>query len=259
MRRTMLVLGVVVVVVASAVVVSGAGSAHARWVIADLGTVVAGLSGADSGRMAIDQPSGGQRSYQFPAWSPDGSTIAFAGGKSGYSAWQIFVINADGSNQRQLTTNRLITTAHPAWSPDGRKIAFTCSSICVMNANGGTPRQLIPNASGLSMRPAWSPDGTRIAFDSSRSGIQGIYIMNADGSSQHRLTKNASDPTWSPDGRKVAFVSGDNGIFVMNADGSNRRQLTRRPAYSYDPAWSPDGRRSRSPATPAPKLGRSTS
>ena len=72
--------------------------------------------------------------------------------------------------------------------------------------------------------------------------------MNADGSSQTRLTKNPVrrwQPVWSPDGRQIAFVSQRDGnyeIYVMNADGSNQTSLTQNPVSDEQPVWSPDGR-----------------
>ena len=80
--------------------------------------------------------------------------------------------------------------------------------------------------------PAWSPDGTKIAFTSDRDGIPKIYVMNADGTNQTRITDNpASDeaPAWSPDGSKIAFTSDRDGnpeIYVMNADGTDQTRLT---------------------------------
>lgn len=99
------------------------------------------------------------------------------------------------------------------------------------------------------IQPAWSPDGQRIAFATNRDGNFEIYVMEADGSRQHRLTRNPGEdvlPTWSPDGTRVAFSSdransGQGDIYVMSANGAAPRRLTESPAYDAGAAWSPDG------------------
>jgi TolB protein len=111
--------------------------------------------------------------------------------------------------------------------------------------------------------PYWSPDGSKIVFSSNRDGDDEIYVMNADGSHQVRLTnhtQNDGGPRWSPDGSKIVFVSERDGnaeIYVMNADGSSQRRLTRSPADDSHPNWSPDGSRiifNSNKDTPDPKL-----
>src|SRR5207253_2529824 len=91
-------------------------------------------------------------------------------------------------------------------------------------------------------------------FTSTRDGNVEIYAMNADGSSQTRLTNAAGadeEPSWSPDGRQIAFTSHRDGgaqIYVMNADGSGQTRLTNTPGDNTDPSWSPAYRPSSAPA-----------
>src|SRR5204863_5095230 len=92
-------------------------------------------------------------------------------------------------------------------------------------------------------RPSWSPDGAKLAFTSVRDGNWEIYVMNADGSGQTRLTNNAATDdvsAWSPGGAKIAFASNRDGnyeIYVMNADGTGQTRLTNTVADEFSPAW----------------------
>jgi Tol biopolymer transport system component len=188
------------------------------------------------------------------AWSPLGDKIAFMSARDG--DLDIYVMNADGSGQRNLTRNTA-GDRDPVWSPNGLRIAFVRNwQVWVMNADGSAQRRLTRNRSN-NLNPEWSPDGQKIAFERGRRqrdpcsacpGARGyaVYVMNADGSGQQKLTQGGSQPTWSPDGRKIAFVSkrGDGyaDIYVMNADGSGQRNLTRTPGggrRESEPVWSP--------------------
>jgi TolB protein len=192
------------------------------------------------------------------AWSPNGEKIAFTIELPKAPAAQtrnleIYVVNADGSGQRRLTRSP-VRDNDPVWSPDGRRIAFESNwQVWVMNADGSGKRRLTRKGAH-NFNPAWSPEGKRIAFERGRkerepsSGAAGswgfgLYVMNADGSGQQRLTQGGSQPYWSPDGRKIAFVSnrdGNSDIHVMNADGSGRRNLTRAAgSRESQPLWSP--------------------
>ena len=99
---------------------------------------------------------------------------------------------------------------------------------------------------------ALSEENTKIVFTDYADRSEGsIYVMNADGSGQTRLTSSGDAnrstdyrPDWSPDGTKIAFTSYRDGnfeIYVMNADGSGQTNISNNPAYDFDPSWSPDG------------------
>ena len=142
----------------------------------------------------------------YPAWSPDGSRIVFIHA-DGFDAdenpinEQVWVMNADGSHQRQLTTDSPAKDQVPDWSPDGSKIAYASgpSGIWVMNADGTDQHQLTgcgpddpsPCPTGDDFGPAWSPDGSKIAFLRAFGALgtndRPIFIMNADGTNQQRL------------------------------------------------------------------------
>jgi len=205
-------------------------------------------------------PSGSGTFDRLPAWSPDGTKIAFGRTTFQISAPEIYVMNADGSNQTRITNNST-SDRQPSWSPDGAKIAFVSNrdgndEIYVMNADGSNQTRLTNNPA-FDFDPAWSPDGTRIAFTSTRDfpGITGniangfeLYVMNADGTNPVRLTNNStsdSGPSWSPDGTRIAFTSQRDGlplVYVMNADGSNQINITQSTTLdSSDPEWAPDG------------------
>lgn len=187
-------------------------------------------------------------------WSPDGSRIAFTRmiGLSG--EMDIFTMNADGANVVDVTNNPA-SDDMPSWSPDGRRLAFHSfraggsAQIYTSNLDGTGVRQLTTDAQGDNEAPDWSPDGSRIAFMSNRdgSGLYQIYLMNADGTGQTRVSSELFDaelPSWSPDGTKLLFTSWAPAtgvdIVVSNPDGSGRTAPKSGLAGPF-PHWQPLG------------------
>ena len=185
------------------------------------------------------------------AYSPDGKQIAFCSGRSG--AFEIWAMKQNGADQHPVTSLGGFAI-FPDYSPDGSKIAFSgtegsavTDQIYVVGVDGNGFKALTNDASNNDY-PAYSPDGSKIAFISDRSGVEQVWVMNADGSSPTQLTHsgvtNGELPDWSPDGTKIAYEQGDFGsghIFVMNANGSNPTQLTTGNGDDFGAAWSPDG------------------
>ena len=208
-----------------------------------------------------------------PSWSPDGKRIAFMSARDGHgghgpSIYEIYVMDADGGNQHRLTNNPS-DDRYPSWSPDGKRIAFESDrdaegkphgiDIYVMDADGGNQHRLTNNLTE-DQYPSWSPDGQRIVFSARREGhvvhnldiTYEIYVMDADGDNQQRLTNNRNNelsPVWSPDGERIAFSSDRKGdwqnfeIYVMDADGGNLQRLTENRIIDRNPSWSPDSKR----------------
>jgi Tol biopolymer transport system component len=188
----------------------------------------------------------------YPAWSPDGTQIAYYGYLSSKD-WVIKVMNSDGGNVRQLTDNGICDGA-PYWSSDGTQIAYSSDADCtaehreiyVMNADG-TGQRNVTNHDADETGSSWSPDSQQIVFASDRDGDYEIYAMSADGGNVRQLTENEAQdlmPAWSPLGGQIAFVSdrdGNDEIYLMDVNGDRVQRLTDSPAVDWFPTWSPDG------------------
>jgi TolB protein len=176
--------------------------------------------------------------------------IAFISRQNGNK--ELFVMDQNGSNVRQLTSDRSIILS-PTWSPDSREIAVTSyrdrnPDLVALGLNGNG-RRLLSQHPGLNSAPSWSPDNSRLALTLSKDGNPEIYTMSRTGTDLRRLTNHPAidtSPTWSPTGRQIAFVSDRSGspqVYVMDAEGSNVRRLTYQGNYNDRPSWSPRGDR----------------
>lgn len=206
---------------------------------------------------AVDPTTGVERRLttdprpdSYPAWSPDGSRIAFDS-RRGDGNRNLWVLEADGSYT--ALTDDARDDAYATWSPDGRQVAWAAGTagareIWVMDARlGGAARRL--TTGGDDFLPNWSSTGV-IAFERRVSGASEIWVVDpAGGGAAARITTadgGGGDPAWSPDGRTLVFTRRSGSIdqvFVVAADGqSGLTELT--PAATCDcdePTWSPDG------------------
>ena len=190
-----------------------------------------------------------------PTWSPDGSRIAFKRG--GPIDSQVLVTQGDGG-QETTVTDAFGIGGQISWSPDAEKIVYVDNDvdIWVVNLDGTEPVNLT-SSPAWEIGPNWSPDGSQIAFHTNLhepnpvGALQDwnweVYMMNADGVGQVRLTNNVAldaEADWSPDGSQIVFSTNRDGnfeIYLMNADGTDQTNLTNDPASDSLPAWSPDG------------------
>lgn len=186
-----------------------------------------------------------------PAWSPDGTRIAFASAREG--SFDIYVMNSDGTGTKRLTSLKE-NDQHPTWSPDGSRIAFTRFSdvdhLYVMNADGTGARRLTDDDLTAEAEPAWSLDGRWIAYSHRASGsdLREIWVVRPDGSGRRSVTKldaKSYTPTWAPDSKRLAFSSNSGGafydIYTVSVDGKNVRRVVTSTTDAFEPAWSPGG------------------
>jgi TolB protein len=213
-----------------------------------------------------DVPLVEERLGYLPAWSPDGTTIAFGAfvgelDAEGKGEAELFLMDSDGSNVRRIT-ERPGTDLPPSWSPDSSRIAWSgttvpsdpsetaTSVLFMMDVASGQITEL-----GEGSDPVWSPDGRHIAFTVAEKPPPGviptrtnldIYTVDVETGERRQLTQERAPdewPTWSLDGQRIAFVSARDSalgeIYVMNADGSDVRRLTENDFAEAMLAWAP--------------------
>ena len=212
----------------------------------------------DAGTGEVTPAGAGGHDDILPVWSPDGSQVAFLSDEgSTAESYQLFAMNADGSDRRQLAAGKFSSVA---WSPDG-------TSLAAVGDNGGVS---IVSVSGMGESPSagpaiegnwdhvdWSPDGSLLLLSGypaagGNSGVPDLYTVTPDGRLLVQLTHDEQSEQyagWSPDGTRIVYMRNTSSddfdpnadIWVMHADGSDPVRLTDWQGFDGEPVWSPDG------------------
>ena len=212
--------------------------------------------GSDVTRLTDDPAYDG-----MPAWSPDGTQLAFVSKRSG--AAQVYRMDADGANVHQLTTD--LQNDQPVWLPGGEQIAVRSTDgqgLWWWRAVDLNSDQVVDLTEAsydfFFQKQVWSPTNPEIAFMSlseqagRNDGSSQIHVKAVDGSNERALTNNIwanINPVWSPDGKRLAFLSEMHGeynvfaLYMMDVDGRNVRQVSE-PQFTESAvfSWSPDGK-----------------
>ncbi len=183
----------------------------------------------------------------FPAWSPDGSSIAYTSYKNDKP--EIFIKHLRDRTEKRISFDGINIT--PVWMSGKKQMGATLSfegdeEIYLLTESGKIDKRLTKNW-GIDVSPTFSPDDKMMAFVSNRFGSPQIFIQNLDTGAVRRLTyegKYNTQPEWSPAGDRIVYSGMEKGqinIFVINTDGGDIKQLTRDAGSNESPSWSPDG------------------
>jgi eukaryotic-like serine/threonine-protein kinase len=254
-RRQVLVAGLVALVLLGLTFYAGRRIPSARS--ATSGSVASGLN------RKLTQLTFGEGLEEWPAWSPDGSQLAYVAEAGGYR--QLFVRTlATGAERRVTRESR--DDIQPAWSPDGQRLAFVRAKtsggrlepsdingtyqeggdIWTVDLQSGRETRLVQDA----FNPAYSPVGGRLAFDAPWAGARRIWIADTSGRNPRQITSDSSEavvhsgPRWSPDGHRLAFrrvekIKSD--IVALDLASQTMHRVTNDNVLDMDPVWAPDG------------------
>ena len=233
-------------------------TALARMVLAVVAVLLV-VGGADAAAASpIRQLTDSASESLRPAWSPDGTKIAFQRSDNG-DAFQIYVMDANGRNVRRVSDGN-VDDRHPSWSPDGKTIAVdsgtsTLREIWLIDVASAHRTQLTRIGANASF-PSWSPDGTRLAFYEYRDGAADLWTIGRDGKDPLQITRDLAteqaqqctfachSAAWSPHGGRVAYTSGDQTrVLVMPASpGGAATAVSPKGENAHFPAYLADGR-----------------
>jgi len=200
---------------------------------------------------------------EWPAWSPDGTRLAYVAESGGYR--HLFVRTLSTGAERRITQQSR-DDIQPAWAPDGQRLGFVRAStsggrlepsdingeyneggdIWQVDLETGRETRLVQDG----FNPAYAPVGGRLAFDATYAGGRRIWVADSGGRNPRQVTSDSSEavvhsePRWSPDGRRIVFRRVDkikSDILTLDLDTRGMNRVTDDNVLDMDPVWAGDG------------------
>jgi TolB protein len=182
----------------------------------------------------------------MPAWSPDGTLIAFRSGTSGGTGG-IYVIESTGGGLRKITNSKM-REDEISWSPDGKRIAFANGerprlNLYTVDVETGKVSEMVTGG-GNNYSPSWSPTGGEIVFCSDRTGPSEIWSVSLASGELNQISSDGGNtrPAVSPSAQSIAWIRDGQGVVIMDPVKERLLRIRTPRRVHYAPAWSPDER-----------------